>query len=1047
MNFQRSELFLILVIILFFALSLLFLVLLIISRLRKIQRLKKKNIYDSIVGNFLFSVIFENKIFKDLSIEKEYISNINSKYFRHILLDSIIKLHKSYTGEYAKLIETFYYDSSIIKESYKKLNASQWSVKCEALRELAEMNIVEAYPLINKYVDSKNLILRQEALLAVVKLKGVEGLDFVNDYKEVLSDWIQLNLISILKNNLSSSQAPDYNSFIASKNNSVAHFGKKLKAYYEQYDEFLSEPKIEISYNDRSIIPAAISTESAQRKKSILFKRKLNTVFLISFKRSIVISLILFCCFFGTHSYEMIVNKVFTLSIIYYAFVNDVYSALLLSILISPIAFILMVFGKKTMDFVTGVTCFLIVFVHIMLSVYFHKAGLPLGSDLFGYSLEDILITIKAGGAFSFSLIGFLLFFILLLGIFAYYINKSSIIFLKRPRLFAFLLPIIFLLSLILKKDRVDSINEYENYLASNKSYFFFENIFEKYSDKTRNSFADDKQYYLSSTSDSTEKLINPDYPFFKNNSTRNTIGSFFNGLQNGNKPNFVFLILEGMGSDFVGKNAKLGNFNPFLDSLSQKSLFWENALSSGGRTFAALPSIFGSLPYLKQGYLEEGADAPKANSFFKILNCNGYQCQYFTGSNSSFDKMDIFLKTQGVEVASDVNKFGKGYTKLPSYAGFSWGYGEKDIFKNYFSLPQKSQPNVSVFFTIVNHSPYLIPNQAAYVERAKNRIQEVNISKDKKDFLGSYLNEISCMIYADDALRYFFNEFSKREEFKNTIFIITGDHRAPEIPISFQIDRFRVPIIIYSPLLKRTADFKSIVTHLDITPTLLALLTNAIKQPTVNSWVGTELDTSTSLIFDRQVALMRNKNEFQDYLDKDYLLSGNMLYKLTNDLGLNPIDDDAKKSQMKEKFDIFKQKNLQVFTTKKLIPDSLLPCATFKLNKLIGTDKKSNETALPLIFGSKIATHTLNVKDFVDENRKKLSKGFYIVVASFGNKKNAKKYINKNAAKQHLKIWMIQNKATKKYNVIVAKINKKDEIDRAKYKVKYPDVWILELE
>jgi hypothetical protein len=37
-----------------------------------------------------------------------------------------------------------------------------------------------------------------------------------------------------------------------------------------------------------------------------------------------------------------------------------------------------------------------------------------------------------------------------------------------------------------------------------------------------------------------------------------------------------------------------------YLDSLIPKSLYWENFVSNAGRTFGALPSILGSLPYEK---------------------------------------------------------------------------------------------------------------------------------------------------------------------------------------------------------------------------------------------------------------------------------------------------------------------------------------------------------------------------------------------------------------------------------------------------------------
>jgi hypothetical protein len=56
-------------------------------------------------------------------------------------------------------------------------------------------------------------------------------------------------------------------------------------------------------------------------------------------------------------------------------------------------------------------------------------------------------------------------------------------------------------------------------------------------------------------------------------------------------------IIIEGMGTEFIGK--MLWRIT-YLDSLIPKSLYWENFVSNAGRTFGALPSILGSLPYEK---------------------------------------------------------------------------------------------------------------------------------------------------------------------------------------------------------------------------------------------------------------------------------------------------------------------------------------------------------------------------------------------------------------------------------------------------------------
>jgi hypothetical protein len=62
----------------------------------------------------------------------------------------------------------------------------------------------------------------------------------------------------------------------------------------------------------------------------------------------------------------------------------------------------------------------------------------------------------------------------------------------------------------------------------------------------------------------------------------------------NEEKPNIVMIIIEGMGTEFIGKML----WRITLISLIPKSLYWENFVNNAGRTFGALPSILGSLPY-----------------------------------------------------------------------------------------------------------------------------------------------------------------------------------------------------------------------------------------------------------------------------------------------------------------------------------------------------------------------------------------------------------------------------------------------------------------
>jgi len=361
-----------------------------------------------------------------------------------------------------------------------------------------------------------------------------------------------------------------------------------------------------------------------------------------------------------------------------------------------------------------------------------------------------------------------------------------------------------------------------------------------------------------------------------------------------------------------------------------QKSLYWENCLSTSGRTFQVLPTTLASLPFGEHGFAELEDKMPDHLSLISILKKQaGYSSSFVYGGEAEFDKMDAFLNRQGIDQIIDSRKFGSDYTKLPASASdFSWGFGDHEIFRRYLEdlKAKPDTPRMDVMLTLAMHSPFIVTNQEYYNRKFAERLDGLKLSDKIKSFDQQYVKQLASVLYFDESIRYFFNEFSKTKEFTNTIFIITGDHRMPEIPISTQIDRFHVPLVIYSPMLKKTEKFSSIVTHFDIAPSIIAMLNRAkyIKRPTVASWIGHGLDNSVDFQSLQTYPLMRNKNEILDLLSAGQFLSNQTVYQIAPDLNIEPQENDNRQKQLKEELDNFIRKNNYACKNNKLIPDSL---------------------------------------------------------------------------------------------------------------------------
>ena len=323
------------------------------------------------------------------------------------------------------------------------------------------------------------------------------------------------------------------------------------------------------------------------------------------------------------------------------------------------------------------------------------------------------------------------------------------------------------------------------------------------------------------------------------------------------------------------------------------------------------------------------GNSMPPHFSLIKFLKTKGYWASFIYGSIASFDNMDVFLRKQSIDLIISESNFGGVFKKMPSKGnGFSWGYGDKEIFTRYLDLLSKSSyPRINIILTISMHDPFLVDGQDYYREKFDLIVNSPNFNPQLRIKLKPYKDILSCVLYTDDAFRMFFSRYKKRKDFKNTIFIITGDHRMPEIPIITQIDKFHVPLIIFSPMLKRSGKFSSLSTQFDITPSLLAFLKEnyKMKTPSVSTFMGSGLDTNRQFRNIHSYPLMRNKNELLDFLDKEYFVSDQNLYRITDNLNLISSNDEIISVKLKNEFENFKSRNNSMIKSNNLAPDSLV--------------------------------------------------------------------------------------------------------------------------
>ena len=554
----------------------------------------------------------------------------------------------------------------------------------------------------------------------------------------------------------------------------------------------------------------------------------------------------------------------------------------------------------------------------VALSSYFLFSRVPLGSDLFGYSLGDILTTARGGYHFTELSVA-----TLLLPLAVFWVALR--IFDRHPVLEARAALLLLGIAVTLTVSGVRPLpargalrSEFAYNVAANKAALFIADAFAHLAPSlpVMRRVPDTAQQF---------RYLDPQYPFLRGEDTHDVLGEYFNFEPGAPPPNIVFLGVEGLGRAFSGPNAYLGSFTPFLDELAGKSLYFENFLASQGRTFASLPSILGSLPFAEQGFNSFGRGMPKSLTLLSILKRSGYRTRFFCGTRLDFDHQGDFLEQQGIDLMVGIGDYDASYYRLP---GSEWGYADQEILRKALLTERddSGRPYVDYVQTISTHPRYAVPGQEKYLRLFEDRMRELQFSEAEKANHRQYREIYSTILYTDAALRTYFEEAAKLPGYRNTIFIITGDHRLVEIPPSTRIDRYHVPLIIFSPRLSRPARIQSISSHLDIAPTLLAFLRHryGLNAPDQVTWVGSGLDMEPSLRNVHRYPVKRAITSLDQYVSGMFFLDGDSLFAIERDLDLEPVRDDAALERLRAEFADYQARNALFQREHRLIPDGV---------------------------------------------------------------------------------------------------------------------------
>jgi len=267
---------------------------------------------------------------------------------------------------------------------------------------------------------------------------------------------------------------------------------------------------------------------------------------------------------------------------------------------------------------------------------------------------------------------------------------------------------------------------------------------------------------------------------------------------------NVVVILEESLGSDFVGVLGDGRGLTPRLDELSRDALLFDNFFATGNRTARALEAVLTSLPPLPTESILKRDLSDDVYTLANVLEGRGYTRLFMTGGRGLFDGVKSFMTANGFNRFIEQSDF-----KSPVFTN-AWGVSDEDLFrraiKEFDQMNAKGQPFFSVVLTVSNHRPFTFP---------ANRISDKEQNRD------------SAVKYADWALGQFFDTAQTRPFYRNTLFVVMGDHGARIYGSQqFPVKSYRIPVVMIRPDQDRHGErCSTLACSLDITPTILGAL------------------------------------------------------------------------------------------------------------------------------------------------------------------------------------------------------------------------------
>lgn len=290
-------------------------------------------------------------------------------------------------------------------------------------------------------------------------------------------------------------------------------------------------------------------------------------------------------------------------------------------------------------------------------------------------------------------------------------------------------------------------------------------------------------------------------------------------GLHQGK--NLIIVQAESLNTFPIGYEINGESITPFLDSLIEESSYFPNHFLQIGRgntsdaEFVANNSIY---PVSSNGIY----NMYPTNTFYSVhsqLKELDYSSFATHGNSKDFWNRAAAYPNQGFDTF-----YSSEDERLQNKEILGMGISDEDVFEEMVHVYKEQETPFSNFIvTLSVHRPFILPVEKQTLTLPTNLGWET---------IGDYLKSVA---YFDKALEEFVSSLKQEGIWDESVFVLYGDHYGPipanreEIKETMDIDfdeqeMFRVPLLIHEPRQTEGYYSETVVSQMDIAPTLIEL-------------------------------------------------------------------------------------------------------------------------------------------------------------------------------------------------------------------------------